>query len=150
MGKYGLNNLLTILRDSPYLIACAFDPGDATGFCGIAREAPMGEHTMIITLSQEDLFDSILRAGGTPTVVFYEDFISRGGSLSRTQLAPQNVGAIKCWARSRGFQSYAIQPHQTHKIKREDVRAAGWTWSTEHEFDAIRIMIFGLTMLANR
>ena len=66
------------------------------------------------------------------------------------QIAPENIGILKYWAYTKGVYLEAIQSSQTHKIRREDVKAAGWTWDSEHEFDAIRILIYGLTMLKYR
>jgi hypothetical protein len=145
LGKYGLVSLANILAESPFNIAFAFDPGDSTGVCALGRSFKCQ------TEDQAGLFGALsCTEFGIPGIVFYEGFVSRPARFSRTQIAPQNIGAIKLWAHLNNFKAVEVQPAQTHKIKREDVRAAGWTWKTEHEFDAIRILIYGMITLRYR
>lgn len=125
-------------------MATAFDPGDLTGVCTLGNSSTVQS----ITKDQDGLLYALSGANlGVVAIVFYEGFVSRPAQFARTQIAPQNIGAIKLWARINRFKIVEIQPAQTHKIRREDVKAAGWTWKTEHEFDAIRILIYGLTMV---
>lgn len=147
VGKYGPLSLANILHDTEFHMAFAFDPGDSTGVCGLGRSSLF----KLQTEDQAGLFGALsCTSMGIPAIVFYESFVSRPAQFSRTQLAPQNIGAIKLWAHLNGFKAIEVQPAQTHKIRREDVKAAGWIWNTEHEFDAIRILIYGLTMLRYR
>lgn len=147
MGKYGPLFIANALCDTDFVAAFAFDPGDSTGICSIGRSAL----TKISTEDQEGLFTALSYTQfEIQGIVFYEGFISRPTQVSRTQLAPQNIGAIKLWAHLNRFSRMEIQPSQTHRLKREDVKAAGWTWKTEHEFDAIRIMIMGVLSLVKR
>jgi len=138
-----------MLRNSPYVCAYSFDPGDSTGVTRVQYGPGPGVTIRLWTFSQEEFMEflSVEPIVDTPRLLMYESFISRAGLFSRTQVAPEIVGAIKLWAKLGRFSLLSIQPSQTHKIRREDVKAAGWTWKTEHEFDAIRILIYGLTML---
>lgn len=147
MGGYGPLALANILYESEFHMAFAFDPGDNTGVIRLGRSS-------LIKLQTEDqagLFSALgCTTFGISAIVFYEGFVSRPAQFSRTQLAPQNIGAIKLWAYLNGFKAVEVQPAQTHRIKREDVKFAGWEWNTEHEFDAIRILIHGLLSLRYR
>lgn len=153
LGKYGPNALAGVILGLGFVTALAFDPGDTTGALRIETSAKLGVIVRQNSFSQEEFFrylDAMWAGERFKGVVFYEGFVSRNSDFVRTQIAPQNIGVIKYWARRSDYLLVEIQPSQTHRIKREDVKAAGWTWKTEHEFDAIRILIYGLTMLRYR
>ena len=137
-----------MLRESPYLCAYAFDPGDSTGMAYASYA--YGDELSVRTMTQEELITYLDDVASRDTVVFYETFVSRPALFSRRQVAPENIGVIKLWAHISGAVLLRVSPSETHRIKREDLKAAGWKWSTEHEFDAIRIMVYGLTMLRYR
>jgi hypothetical protein len=54
------------------------------------------------------------------------------------------------WAYHNRFPMHEVQPSETHRLKRSDMRDAGWTWATEHEFDACCILVCGVLSMLYR
>lgn len=143
MGKFTPDAIVRMMSFAKFELVYAFDPGDLTGVC---RTVPEYIDTRLLTLSQEELFSYLSSQSNYSSVIFYEEFVSRPALFSRRQVAPEIIGAIKYWANIKSFRLIPVQPSQTHRIPRADVKAAGWKWNTEHEFDAIRILIYGMTL----
>ena len=149
MGQLSPDTLKSVLSSKVFGRVYAFDPGDSTGICILDQSAPGIYH--VRTVVQQDLFRLLSRYDTTvPSMIFYESFVSRPVQFARTQLAPQNIGAIQYWAYINDFKTMEIMPAETHRIKREVIRDAGWEWHTEHELDAIRIMVYGMVVLQYR
>jgi hypothetical protein len=139
-----------MLRDTPYTHVYAFDPGDDTGIAQVHYGPGPGCSIEVSTVTQEALFRRLFLAPSEGvSAAVYERFVQRSTSVSRTQKASECVGAIKMWGQTRGIELLTISPSETHRLKRESM-AAGWKWKTEHELDAIRILIYGLTVLRHR
>ena len=93
MGQLSPDTLKSVLSSTVFGRVYAFDPGDSTGICILDQSAP-GIY-LVRTVVQQDLFRLLSRYDTTiPSMIFYESFVSRPVQFARTQLAPQNIGAI--------------------------------------------------------
>lgn len=136
--------MIEILKDTSFNHVYAFDPGDSTGICYLGhlwREPTFRTHTV----SQTELH-RFLRTREVPSegLIVYEDFVSRSSFLSRRQIAPQIIGAVRFWADMNASVEIRVTPSESHRINRSDLKKAEWVWHSEHELDAIRILVCAL------
>lgn len=124
----------------------AIDPGDTSGVVIWNPRAP--EDYKAYTLSYDQLMAHMAESRGplfyTAETIVVEKFLTRPNShLAREQLAPKLIGAIELRCRISNIKM-VVQCSSTVKpmVDKEQVRAHGFIWKSDHELDAFRHLLY--------
>lgn len=133
---------IRLMIDRKYERVIAIDPGDTTGFCMLYECNPV-----LRTLNYSEFLRLLTKNDGCQYETFVvEQFVTRPGVFAKTQIAGKVCGALDLYCLQNGLPIIYQQPStiKTMLPDKTALKAAGWSWSTPHECDALRHAIYYL------
>lgn len=138
LDVYSRSSILDLLLPNEEIIA--FDPGDNTGVATISL------HHQYLATYVYDYLLTFLKNSYPSSVYVAERFVTAPNPFAKNQIAGKVCGALDYHTRLQGkvvvYQSPADMKTMLPDLKA--LRRGGWSWSTDHERDALRHAIYYL------
>lgn len=129
------------LRNGQSIIAV--DPGDKTGvvILGTGITSTFHYEEFLSNFATIQGFCNLARP-----IFVVEQFITRPGSFAREQIAGKVCGACDLYCRQNGLTIVYQSPSNVKSMLPDNkaLKAAGWSWSTPHERDALKHALYFL------
>lgn len=138
LDVYSRSSILDLLNHNEEVIS--FDPGDSTGVAVISLH-----HTYLATYGYYPLLD-FLKTSYPSSVYVAERFVTAPNPFARNQIAGKVCGALD-YHTNIHHKAVVYQSPADMKTMLPDLKAlrrGGWSWSTDHERDALRHAILYL------